>query len=453
MQPVTRQPVPTTRPEMLGTHGMVASTHWLASHAGMSVLEQGGNAFDAAVCTGLVLHVVEPHLNGLGGDVPVLAQAAGADRPVVICGQGTAPTAATPEAFTSLGLDAIPGTGLLPAVVPGAFGAWMDLLARYGTWTVRAVMTPALGYARDGFPLLPQAAATIGRVAGLFREHWTSSAELYLRDGGPPAPGSRFTNPALATTLERLAATADAHRDREAGIEAARAAFYEGFVAEAVEATCTGPAVRDSTGRSHHGLLRGQDLADWRATQEEAVSADVFGRTVVKTGPWGQGPVLLQQLRVLEGLDLADTTADAAELVHAVVESAKLAFADRDAWYGDPEHTDVPLDTLLSPTYAPQRRGLIGPEADDGLRPGSPDGRTPRLPAIVTRDLDDTGIYACSSRCASSCGAHRVLDATSSARLRTHGSRSIRREWLCPRRKCFFPRRERLCLRRAWLCL
>uniref|UniRef100_UPI00356B44CA gamma-glutamyltransferase family protein n=1 Tax=Actinotalea sp. TaxID=1872145 RepID=UPI00356B44CA len=389
MQDVTRQPTPTTRPEMLGTHGMVASTHWLASHAGMAVLEQGGNAFDAAVCAGLVLHVVEPHLNGLGGDVPILAKAAGADRPFVICGQGTAPAAATPEAFTSLGLDSIPGTGLLPAVVPGSFGAWMDLLARYGTWTVRAVLTPALGYARDGFPLLPQAAATIGRVAGLFREHWHSSAELYLRHGAPPSPGSRFTNPALATTLERLAAAADAHRDREAGIEAARAAFYEGFVAEAVDAMCTGPAVHDSSGRAHHGLLRGQDLADWRSSEEDAVSVDVFGRTIAKTGPWGQGPVLLQQLRVLEGLDLDDTSPDAAELIHAVTESAKLAFADRDAWYGDPDHSDVPLETLLSPAYADERRALIGPEARGGLHPGSPDGRTPRLPLQVTRGLED----------------------------------------------------------------
>ncbi len=378
-----------TRPELLGAHGMVTSTHWLASQAGMAVLEQGGNAFDAAVCTGLVLHVVEPHLNGLGGDVPIIAATAGSGRPFVICGQGTAPAAATPDAFAALGLETIPGTGLLPAVVPGVFGAWMDLLTRYGTWTVRAVMAPAIGYARDGFPLLPQAAATIGRVAGLFREHWTSSAALYLPDGAPPEPGSRFRNPALAATLERLAASADAHRDREAGIEAARAAFYEGFVAEAIDATCSGPAVHDSSGRAHRGLLTGQDLAGWRASEEEAASVEVFGRTVAKTGPWGQGPVLLQQLLVLQGLDLADTAAGSAELVHAVVESAKLAFADRDAWYGDPEHSDVPLDALLSPAYADERRRLIGQEASDGLHPGSPDGRRPRLPALVRDGLAD----------------------------------------------------------------
>lgn len=372
-----------TRPELLGTHGMVTSTHWLASQAGMAVLEQGGNAFDAAVCTGLVLHVVEPHLNGLGGDVPILAATAGSGRPFVICGQGTAPAAATPEAFAALGLETIPGTGLLPAVVPGAFGAWMDLLSRYGTWSVGAVMAPAIGYARDGFPLLPQAAATIGRVAGLFREHWTTSADLYLPGGAAPGPGSRFRNPALGATLARLAATAAAHHDREAGIEAARAAFYEGFVAEAIDATCSGPAVHDSSGRSHHGLLTGEDLAGWRASEEEATSVEVFGRTVAKTGPWGQGPVLLQQLLVLAGLDLADTAADSAELVHAVVESAKLAFADRDAWYGDPAHSDVPLGTLLSAGYADERRRLIGPAASDGLHPGSPDGRPARLPALV----------------------------------------------------------------------
>ncbi len=389
--PTQRPAPPTTRPELLGTHGMVTSTHWLASQAGMSVLEQGGNAFDAAVCTGLVLHVVEPHLNGLGGDVPIIAATAGSGRPFVICGQGVSPAAAGPEVFAQLGLATVPGTGLLPAVVPGAFGAWMDLLARYGTWTVRAVMAPALGYARDGHPLLPQAAATIARVAGLFREHWTTSAELYLPGGSPPEPGARFRNPALAATLERLAATADAHRDRAAGIEAARAAFYEGFVAEAIDATCSGPPVHDSSGRAHRGLLTGDDLARWRATEEEAVTAEVFGRTVAKTGPWGQGPALLQQLLVLEGMDLGDTTAGSAELVHTVVESAKLAFADRDAWYGDPDHADVPLDALLSTGYADERRRLIGAEASDALRPGSPDGRSPRLPALVTTAMADGG--------------------------------------------------------------
>ncbi len=319
-----------------------------------------------------MLHVVEPHLNGLGGDVPIIAATADSGRPFVICGQGTAPAAATLEAFAALGLDTVPGTGLLPAVVPGAFGAWMDLLARYGTWTVRAVMTPALGYARDGYPLLPQAAATIARVADLFREHWTTSAELYLPGGVAPEPGARFANPALAATLERLAATADAHHDRDAGIEAARAAFYEGFVAEAIDVACTGPAVHDSSGRAHRGLLTGQDLARWRATEEEPVTAEVFGRTVAKTGPWGQGPPAPAAGRPRGPRPRRHDCRLGRAGARAVVESAKLAFADRDAWYGDPDHTDVPLTTLLSAAYADERRRLIGHEASDGLHPGSP---------------------------------------------------------------------------------
>ena len=372
----------TTRPELVGTHGMVASTHWLASQTGAAVLERGGNAFDAAVAAGLVLHVVEPHLNGLGGDVPVIGCTAGSGQPFVLCGQGTSPAAATPEAFEGLGLDVVPGTGLLAAVVPGAFGTWMDLLARYGTWRAPDVLAYAIGYARDGYPLLAQAAATIARVADLFTEHWPTSAAVYLDGGRPPAPMARFRNETLARTLERLAAAAEAAGpDREAGIEAARAAFYEGFVAEEIARFCS-TAVMDSSGRQHAGLLAFDDLATWRVREEAPVTADFADRTVAKTGPWGQGPALLQQLTVLAGMDLADTRPGSAELVHTVVETAKLAFADRDAWYGDPDHTDVPLGILLSDRYADERRTLIGPEASDELRPGWA-GNRPRLPRRV----------------------------------------------------------------------
>ena len=381
MPDVTPAAATTTRPELVGTHGMVAATHWLAAQSGMAVLERGGNAFDAAVATGLVLHVVEPHLNGLGGDVPVIGAVARSGEPFVLCGQGTSPAAATIAAFTDLGLGEIPGTGLLPAVVPGAWGTWMDLLARYGTLTVHDVVAPALGYARDGHPLLPQAAAAIARVAEMFVRDWPTSAALYLPGGRVPLPGARLTNPALADTLERLVAAADAHVDRLAGIEAARSTFYEGFVAAEVDAFCARP-VPDSSGRAHRGLLTGDDLAAWRVREEPAVTIEVFGRTIAKTGPWGQGPALLQQLLVLAGLDLADTRPGSAELVHAVVEGAKLALADRDAWYGDPDHTEVPLATLLSAGYADERRRLIGPDASGSLRPGYADG-WPRLPLSV----------------------------------------------------------------------
>lgn len=363
----------TTRPELVGTHGMVASTHWLASQSGMAVLEAGGNAFDAAVAAGLVLHVVEPHLNGLGGDLPIIAMRRGSE-PFVVCGQGVSPAAATPARFADLGLDHVPGTGHLAAVVPGAFGAWLDLLSRHGTWSFPDVARYALGYARDGFPLIPRVAETIARVAGLFRDHWPSSAATWLPDGAAPAPGARFRNPDLAATLQRLSDEASSAPTREAGIEAARRAFYEGFVAEAVDAFCRTPLM-DSTGTPHAGLLTGADMAAWRATQEPTVSAPFAGRTVHKTGPWGQGPVLLQQLLMLEALGVGELPPGSTALVHAVTEVAKLALADRDAWYGDPEASDVPLAALLDPRYAAARAAVVGHEASGTWRPGDLPGR------------------------------------------------------------------------------
>jgi gamma-glutamyltranspeptidase/glutathione hydrolase len=373
----------TTRPQLAGTFGMVASTHWLASAAGMAVLEKGGNAFDAAVATALVLQVVEPHLNGPGGEVPVIGFDAAAGEVFVLDGQGPAPAAATLAAFESLGLDLVPGTGLLAACVPAAFGTWMLLLERYGQLHLREVMEYAIGYARDGYPMLATASATIEAVAGTFRDYWPTSAEIYLA-AGRPAPGARFANPALAAFYSRVLAEAEAagaSRDRQ--IEAARRTFYEGFVAEAIAAYLDRAEVMDVSGRPHRGLLAGQDLADWRAGVEAPVTFDYAGLTVCKTGPWGQGPVFLQQLALLSGFDLAGMGATSADLIHTVVECAKLAFADREAWYGDPRASDVPVDALLSPEYASARRRLIGAEASGELRPGSPGDVVARLPGYA----------------------------------------------------------------------
>lgn len=380
----------TTRPELVGTHGMVASTHWLASAVGMSILEAGGNAFDAAAAAGFTLQVVEPHLNGPGGDAPIIGHRASDGHTFVVAGQGPAPAAATIEAYTGLGLTEVPGTGHLAAVVPGAFGAWLDLLARYGTLPLADVLAPAIGYARDGYPLVPAAVRTIGLVRDLFTEHWPTSAAVYLPGGRAPEPGARFRNPDLAATYARVLAEAQAAGgDRLAQIEAARRAFYQGFVAEAMTDFLHEP-VLDSSGREHAGLLDGDDLAGWRVTEEPTVTAEVFGVQVHKTGAWGQGPVLAQQLVMLDVLGVDATALGSAELVHTVLEVTKLAFADRDAWYGD-VGAEVPLADLLSREYAEQRVRLVGAEAADGLRPGSPGGRAPRLPALFGEPQDGPG--------------------------------------------------------------
>lgn len=373
----------TTRPELAGTFGMVASTHWLASAAGMAVLEAGGNAFDAAVATGLVLQVVEPHLNGPGGEVPIIGYSAGDGGEFVIDGQGVAPAAATLEVFSSLGIDLVPGNGLLPAMVPGAFGAWMLLLQRFGRLRLRDVMRYALGYAADGYPMLPGASGAIDAMAETFARYWPTSAEIYLADG-IPVPGDRFANKALADTYARVLAEAEAaSADRDAQIEAARRAWYEGFVAAAIDEFVASAEIMDVTGRPNRGLLRGSDLAGWRASVEEPVRFGFRGLTVCKTGPWGQGPVFCQQLALLDGFDLDHLQPGSSELIHTVTEVAKLAFADREAWYGDPRDSDVPIADLLSAEYADERRLLVTDKASGELVPGSPGGRQPGLPGYA----------------------------------------------------------------------
>jgi gamma-glutamyltranspeptidase/glutathione hydrolase len=361
---------------------MVASTHWLASASGMAMLERGGNAFDAAVAAGFVLQVVEPHLNGPGGEVPILLHAVGNGETTVLAGQGPAPQAATIAHYRDLGLDLVPGTGQLAACVPGAVDAWLTLLERYGTLSFPEVIEPAISYARNGFPALPSISRTIATVADQFSEHWPSSAKLYLRDGAAPPAGARLTNPVLADTYQKLSDAAGTATGREAGINAARDAFYRGFVAEAIGRFAE-VAVRDVSGRDHRGLITAQDLANWRTPVEEPLSYDYHGFRVFKTGPWGQGPVFAQQLALLAGYDLATLDPDGPDFIHTVVECSKLAYADREAYYGDPEFVDVPLKTLLSAEYNDARRALVGDTADGELRPGSPDGRPPRLPMIA----------------------------------------------------------------------
>ena len=363
----------TTRPEIAGTFGVVATTHWLASAAGMAVLERGGNAFDAATAAGFVLQVAEPHLNGPGGDAPIIIHSARTGTQHVICGQGTSPAAATLPAFAALGLDLIPATGLLPAVVPGAFDAWCLMLRDWGTWELADVLAFAIGYARHGVPMVPRIPATIEGVRPLFQAEWPTSAAVFLPGGNVPQLGDLFARPALADTWERLLREA-VGGTREARIEGARTAWYHGFVAEAVGRFFADTEVLDTSGRRHKGLLTADDFAGWRATVEDPVSYDYHGHTVLKCGPWSQGPVFLQQLALLRGMDVAAMDPLGADFVHTVVECAKLAYADREAYYGDPDFGAVPLGVLLSDEYNAARRALVGSQASMALRPGTVPG-------------------------------------------------------------------------------
>ena len=369
-----------TRPEIVGTFGVAATTHWLGTATAMAVLERGGNAFDAATAAGFTLQVAEPHLNGPAGEVPILLHSARTGKQEVICGQGVAPAAATIGAYRDLGLDLVPGTGLLAAVVPGSFDAWMLMLRDYGTMEVEDILSFAIGYAENGCPLVPRIPQAIAMVQDLFLTEWQSSAAVYIPNGEIPVPFALFRNPALAATYRRIVDEAKAGGGtREMRIEAARRAWYRGFVAEAIDRFCRTSEVLDVSGSRHGGLLTGDDMASWSASVEEPLSFDYHGYTMCKTGPWGQGPVALQQLALLAGFDLAAMDPAGAEFIHTIVECAKLAFADREAFYGDPDFCSVPTQTLLSDEYNDARRALVGKEASTELRPGEVAGHDGRL--------------------------------------------------------------------------
>jgi gamma-glutamyltranspeptidase / glutathione hydrolase len=364
----------TTRPEIEGTFGVVTSTHWTATAVGMSVLEKGGNAFDAACATAFTLQVVEPHLNGPGGDVPIVLFDVRKGHAEVICGQGPAPAGATIAHYLSLGLDMVPGAGLLAACVPGMFDAWMILLRDYGTMRLADVLAPAIFYANEGHPLVERANAAIAAVEKLFCGHWPTSAAVYLRDGKVPATGTLFTNPALAETYKRVLREAAGPGSREQEIERARKIWSQGFVADAIDRFCRSQEIMDTSGRRNRGVLTGQDMARWQATIERPLTYQYDRYTVCKPGPWAQGPVMLQQLALLKGFHLDGLDVTGAEFIHTVVEASKLAFADREKFYGDPLFEPVPMETLLSDAYNEERRKLIHHTASLELRPGSVEG-------------------------------------------------------------------------------
>ncbi|MBT2502471.1 gamma-glutamyltransferase [Curtobacterium sp. ISL-83] len=359
---------------------MAASTHWIATAVAQSVLERGGNAFDAATAGAFVLHVVEPHLNGPGGDMTAVFATAAMREPTVLVGQGPAPAGATPEHYRAEGLDLVPGSGALASTVPGTVDAWLLLLRDHGTWELADVLAPAIGYARDGHPIAPAVVRTITAVQDLFRDHWPTSAAQWLPGGAVPVPGDLVRNEALASVLERLLAAGEGAGNRTGRIDAARTEWAEGLVAQTIDRFVREPH-RHASGTDHAGVIRASDLGAFRASYEPATTAEFRGCTIAKTGPWGQGPALLQTLRLLEPLDDALLDPSTELGAHTIVEAQKLALADREAFYGD---GDVPLDVLLSDDYTDARRALIGERASAELRPGTVRGAEHVLPPLRT---------------------------------------------------------------------
>ncbi|WP_420006019.1 gamma-glutamyltransferase family protein [Arenibacterium sp. LLYu02] len=383
----------TTRPEIRGTFGVATSTHWIASAVGMSILEKGGNAFDAAVATALVLQVVEPHLNGPAGDMPAIFHKAETGETKVLCAQGVTPAAATIAHYKAQGLNLIPGSGLLSTVVPGAFDGWMLMLRDHGTMRLREVLEPVIFYAQDGHPMLPRVAATIAGLQEFFETEWPTSAAVWAPNGVAPKAQELFKNPDLARTYARLVEAGEAAgADRVAQIDAARAEWREGFVAEAIFDYLKDACVMDVSDQKHSAVLAPEDLKNWRASYEDTLSYDYEGWTIHKTHAWSQGPVLLQALAILKGFDLGAMDPMGAEFVHTVTEAMKLAYADREAYYGDPDHSEIPMEYLLSEEYNVERRKLITAEASTEQRPGRVPGFEHLAEAYIERAARDFNV-------------------------------------------------------------
>ena len=363
-------------PRIFGRRFAIASEHTLSALAGIQIAQAGGNAIDAAVAAVLVEGVVNPQMHTIGGECPILVHQAGTPRPVAINGNMIAPRRATPEAFRARGLAAIPPEGILAAGVPGTFGALIEALIRFGTLPLAEIIAPALELARNGAPvhagLLRQHGYGILANADKFRAQWPGSAALYLSENNPPAEGDLLKNPALANTFEALArAERKSQAPRAEALQAAFDAFYRGEIAHEIAAYSA----------AHDGLLTLEDLAAYTAPIEPTASLDYAGATLHKCGAWNQGPALLQTLSILKNTDLAALGHNSGAYLHTVIEAVKLAWADREQFYGDPNHIEIPLETLLSDHYGTQRAALIAQTASKSMRPGDPWANAPLLPA------------------------------------------------------------------------
>ena len=366
-------PAFTTRPVVMSARGVVTSGHYLVSSVGLQTLMQGGNAVDAAAAMGICETLLEPQSCGIGGEVPTLIYSAKQRKTFAISGMGYSPQALTTDWCRDNGIDLIPGDGYLPACVPAVVDTWATALAQFGTMSFAQILQPTIDLAENGFPLYESLRRRLASDRPKFTDLYPTTGEIYFQNGAVPQTGELIRNPDFAAMLRSLAHAekrAQA-KSRIAGIEAARDAFYKGEIAEKIVRFITDNPVEDASGIAHKGLLAYEDLAEWHAQVEQPVSINYEGLDVHKCSTWTQGPLFLQQLAILQTLDLPALGHNSADYLHAWIESAKLAFADREAYYGDPEFDDVPLDALLSPEYAQARAAQIGAKASRELRPGN----------------------------------------------------------------------------------
>ncbi len=378
----TAPPLHLSRPTLTGSFAMAASTHWVSTAVAQAVMERGGNAFDAVVAAGFVMHVVEPHLNGPGGDMVAIVAPAGGEAAVVV-GQGPAPRAASIEHYRDAGVEFVPGSGALSAAVPGAVPAWLWILREHGSWDIGDVLAFAVHYAEHGQPLAPLAARTIATMEAHFVEHWPTSAATWLVDGRAPAAGTTMANPVYGQTLQRLVDQAG-DGDRVARIDAVLRQ-WNGFVADACARFASVPH-RHADGADRAGVITAADFAELAVTTEQPLTIDFRGHTVAKASFWAQSPVLLQTLAILDQFDDLDLDPSTERGAHTIIEALKLAMADREAYYGDVRGNHALLVELLTPEYATTRAALITDRAAAEFRPGTIPGVAPYVPTLRTVD-------------------------------------------------------------------
>jgi gamma-glutamyltranspeptidase/glutathione hydrolase len=367
----------TLRPELYGTHGMVAAGRQFTVDAGMRLLRAGGNAFDAGVAAVFAAAASEISHFGLGGEAPVALFEARSGKVSIVCGQGTAPRAATPAFFRPLGV--IPGNGPNGGTIPAVVDSMARTLQQFGTKSLAEVLAPAIELA-DGFPMygLLRASLTMNREA---TEVWQWSRRTYYPQGRIPEVGEIFRQPNLAATLRAMAAAEAAAlngaSDRSAAIEAGRDVFYKGDVARRIAAAV----------KADGGLLSYEDLATYKGRLEPAVTTRFQGYDIHKAGFWSQGPALLMTLNILEAAGIAGMRLRSEQQLHTFTEAIKLAFDDRNAYFGDPLFAEVPAEGLLSSSYASERAALIGEQASMEHRYGNPwaHQRSGRKPVVAFR--------------------------------------------------------------------